>query len=358
MPDWTASMQRTYEYYVVDPLTWQDKELLTNVLTSTIDRDSTVETLGSASIDITELVGECYIRIYMVTNQNGVEEKFPLGTFLIQTPSSTFDGLIRNVSVDGYTPLIELKENSPPIGYYIPAKEENGVPTNVTDAAYRLTKENMRGQVVCPSSNIELSYDFIADTDDTWLSYLSDLLQNAKFKYDLDEMGRTIFVPEQDVNALQPVWEYTDDNSSILYPEISMSHDMYGIPNVVEVIYRDAKNNLTGIARNDDPDSPTSTVKRGREIVVRITDPELPGVPTQEQIDEYAKQMLQAYSEIEYSVAYTHAYCPVRVGDCVRLNYSRAGLNNVKAKVISQSISCTPEAPVSEVAVFTHKLWG
>ena len=44
------------------------------------------------------------------------------------------------------------------------------------------------------------------------------------------------------------------------------------------------------------------------------------------------------------------------MGDCVRLNYSRAGLTNVKAKVISQSIDCRPGCPVTETAVFTMNL--
>jgi hypothetical protein len=60
---------------------------------------------------------------------------------------------------------------------------------------------------------------------------------------------------------------------------------------------------------------------------------------------------------VQYSVSYTHGYCPVRVGDCVRLNYSKAGLINIKAKVTSQSIRCSTGCEVSETAVFTKKLW-
>ena len=66
---------------------------------------------------------------------------------------------------------------------------------------------------------------------------------------------------------------------------------------------------------------------------------------------------MRALSSIEYTVSYKHGYCPVRVGDCIRLNYARAGINNIKAKVISQSIECIPGCPVTEKAVFTTKLW-
>ena len=117
MADWSSSMQQSFEYYIVNPLTWKDVKLLDNVKSCTINRDSDSETLGSASFDITESIGECYIRTYLITSQNGVKEKHPLGTFLVQTPSSSFDGTAQAVSMDAYTPLLELKENPPPIGY-------------------------------------------------------------------------------------------------------------------------------------------------------------------------------------------------------------------------------------------------
>lgn len=71
MPDWTKSMQQTYEYYTVDPGTWKDVTKIETVTSCGIDRDSSVVTQGSASFDIGESLGECYIRVYLVTIQNG-----------------------------------------------------------------------------------------------------------------------------------------------------------------------------------------------------------------------------------------------------------------------------------------------
>ena len=81
------------------------------------------------------------------------------------------------------------------------------------------------------------------------------------------------------------------------------------------------------------------------------------GNPNQKRIQEYAENLLKELSSLEYTITYTHGYCPVRLGDCVRLNYERAGLKGIKAKVVSQSISCEPGCPVTEKAVFTNKLW-
>lgn len=352
MADWLSSMQQTFEYYTVDPGTWMDNTQITTVKSSSISRDSEAETLGSATIDVTDSLGECYIRIYLITIQNGIKEKFPLGTFLVQTPSSNFDGKSRSVSMDAYTPLLELKEKPTPLGYSL----FKGA--NIMDKAYELTQEHLRAPVVYTESDTILNYDFVSNSDDTWMTFISDLIANAKYTFDLDEMGRILYMPTQDVASLQPVWTYDDGNSSILYSDISMNHDLYGVPNVVEVVYSQNDDFYYERVVNDDPNSPTSTVSRGREIIHRVTDPDLVGIPTSSQVKEYAEQLLRNLSSVEYTVTYTHGYCPVRIGDCVLLDYKRSGLSNIKAKVISQSIKCEPGCPVTEKAVITSKLWG
>jgi hypothetical protein len=147
-----------------------------------------------------------------------------------------------------------------------------------------------------------------------------------------------------------------------------VDRDLYGVPNVVEIIYsKGFYDTDTGETRyylrlvNDDDNSPVSVQKRGREIVYREIDPSIAGVDgviaTSRAVENYAETLLKALSSVQYSIKYTHAYCPVRLGDCVRLNYARAGLVDIKAKVISQGIKCEPGCPVTEKAVFNAKLW-
>ena len=351
MPDWTKTMQQTFEYYIVDPGTWRDTRKINTVISSSITRDSTLETLGSASITIAESLGECYIRIYLITIQNGIREKHPLGTFLVQSPSYSFDGKIKNVTLDAYTPLLELKENPTPLGYSV-LKDEN-----ILDTAYRIVREQVRAPVIKPQKDEVLNTNFVANLNDTWITFIRDLIANADHSLALDDMGRIFFSPNQDTMSLQPIWTFDDSNSSILYPELSVDRDLYGIPNVVEVIYSNGNEYYYGKAVNDDPSSPISTVNRGRQITHRESNPSLLGSPNQDRIQEYAENLLKEMSSLEYTVTYTHGYCPVRIGDCVRLNYRRAGLNGIKAKVISQNIKCESGCPVTEKAVFTTELW-
>ena len=351
MVDWTKPMQQTFEYYVVSPETWKDSSQITDVTSCAIERDSTAETLGSASISVGNPISECYVRAYLVTIQNGITDKHPLGTFLVQTPSNKFDGRTSTITADAFTPLIELKENPPPLGYAI-AKD-----SNIMQMAYDLILDKVRAPVVEPKNETLLTFDFVSNTDDTWLTFLNDLIANAKYSFGLDEMGRVLFLPIQDMASLQPVWTYNDDNSSILYPDVTLEHDFYEVPNVVEVVYSNNDEYYFARVVNDDPSSITSTVNRGREVTHRETNPSISGTPIDTQIQEYAEQLLKNLSSVEYSITYSHGYCPVRIGDCVRLNYEAAGIKNVKAKVVSQSIECKTGCKVTEKAVFTTKLW-
>lgn len=349
--DWSESMEQSFEYYEIDPNTWKDIRKIENVKSCSIDRDESSDTLGSASISIIDTLGETYIRAYLLIRQNRNNFRVTLGTFLVQTPSSDFDGKNRNVTMDCYTPLLELKENPPPLGYTLMKGE------NIMERAYEICRENCRAPVVETKLEKVLEANFVSNTDDTWLVFLQDLLAQAKYKFYLDEEGKILFAPIQKLEQLKPVWTFNDDNSSILYPDINLEHDLYGIPNVVEVVCSTGTEMYTARVVNDDPNSPTSTVNRGREILYRETSPNIQGIPSTEQIDEYAESLLEELSSVEYQVSYKHGYCPVRVGDCVRLNYERADLKDVKAKVISQSINCETSCSVDETAVFTRKLW-
>ena len=353
MPDWTRSMRQTYEYYIVDPGTWLDKEQIQNVESCSITRDLGTDTLGSASLTCEDDYSDKYIRSYLITIQNGIREKTCLGTHLYETPGSKYTAARKSSDQDGYSPLIELKENLPPLGYSILEG------ANILTLGGRITREHVRAPVVLGESDSTLATSFVADTSDTYLSFLSDLISNADYEFALDELGRILFNKRQSLASMQPVWIYTDDNSSILYPELSVSRDLYGIPNVVEVVYS-PPNGSAMFARvvNDDPASEVSTVKRGREITYRETDPDVTEGITQQQLTAYARNLLKEKSSLEYTLTYRHGYAPVTVGDCVLLNYATAGLKYVKAKITRQVIKCTNGCPVDETAVFTKQLWG
>lgn len=353
MPDWTRSMKQTYSFYIVDPNTWKDKEKADLIESCTITRDLEADTLGSATIQSDMDFSDKYIRTYLETEQDGIKEKTCLGTHIFQSPSMNYRATRRSSSQDGYTPLIELSENFPPYGYSLRKGD------NILTIAKTLITEHGRAPVVETIANETLYDNFISNTSDTWLTFLNDLIRNADYHLGLDPDGTILFEKNQATDALTPIWMFNDDNSSILYPDVSVTRDLYGVPNSVEVVYSstDQVVPLVAYAINDSPSSLVSTVNRGRLVTYRDTSPDVVEGINQQQLDEYAKNRLKEMSSLEYTVTYKHGYCPVRLGDCVMLNYKQAGLNNVKAKVIRQTINCESGCTVEETSVFSKQLW-
>lgn len=362
--DWTASMQQTYEYYTVDPVTWMDINRVDSVMSSSINRDSKSETYGSSSLETTELLDECYIRTYMVAKQNGRDFKFPLGTYLYTTAADTYDGIVHRYSMTGYTPLIELTEKPVPLGYWI--KGRSGVmPGRDAEEVLRkisgIIKENSRCRIsISDSTRRFLINDYVAAPTENWLDIVKALITatyDAQYYIVVDPMGTVKLINNDDVEKTTAKYVFDDGNSSILLPNTSIQTEYFGIPNVVELIYNGRTGNFRSVVKNEDPSSIVSTVRRGREVVKRVFMTNTVNKETQEAIDARARELLENASTIEKTIAYSHGYCDVSVGDCVILNYKAANLTNIRAKVIAQSISCVPGCTVDETAVYTEKLW-
>lgn len=358
MPNWSQSMEQSFEYYLVDPVSWQDISLIKTVTGCTITRDLSNETLGSATLDADEDLNDKYVRVYMITKQRGIKEKFPLGTFLCETAKVDWDGMRSFRSYDCYTPLVELKEKPMPIGFTVKKGE------NLLTRSVALTQSGLRAPVIeAADSRIEMTLtgDFVAESADTYMSFVTDLLGTGNYSLGLDEMSRIIFMPKQELKSLQPVYDFSDDNSSLLQPQIGIEGELYDIPNVLEVIYSvpESSKTLTVVVKNTDTSSIVSIPNRGREIVRRDSSPNVADGITQELLELYAKNEMKQLSTIRYKVDYKHGFInTVRLGDCVRLDYKRAGLDGVNARITRQVIRCEAGCQVEETAIFTKQLWG
>ncbi len=352
MIDWKRSMQQTYEYFEVDPNTWGDRRKIDTIISSSVSFDLNSDTLATANVELTENVGEMYIRIYLVATQDGDTYRFCLGTYLIQTPNLKFDGKVNKISADAYSPLLELKEKYVPLGFSIaPA-------SHILETVSDICREVTRAPVIASTGGKIMEGLYLSEVGDTYMKFLTDALSVAQYRFDLDDTNRILFAPKQDNASLRPVWTFDDGNSSILYSDISMEKDLYGIPNVVEVLYSSNSGYMYSRVENNEEGNPLSIEGRGREIVHRDSNPSFSATPTQAVLDQYAEQLLRNLSTIESKITYKHGYCPVRIGDSVRLNYSKAGVNEVIAKVTSQKISCVPGCPVEETAVFSSSLYN
>lgn len=348
--DFTQPMSQTFEYWLVDPATWKDSSLIPNVLSASLEFDLESDTLGRATIETESPMGECYFRAYLVATQGSLTQRFPLGTYLVQTPTISFDGRARSCSMEAYTPLLELADDKPAIGYAIPKD------SNVLEVAAKLAGLHCRAPVLATESDKTITEDFVADPDDSWLDLLTDFLAKANHRFLVTPRGEVTFAPIRDANAMTATHTFDDSNSSILYPEVEEERDVYGVPNVYEVVYTNGSVTKRVEVTNSDPLSVLSYQQRGRYVRTRDTAPDVSDSPTTTELEVYAKRKLREESNLERTISYSHGYCGNVIGDAVRLSYSRAGLDT-RGIVTTQTITCEPGCKVEETAKYSQAFY-
>ena len=372
--DWTKSMQQTFEFYTVDPNNWYDDQKLENIISCDLTHDLTSDKRGNASITVTESLPESYIRTYLVVAQAGYMHKICLGTYLYMTSSDSFDGMKHNITMTGYTPMVELEEKLPPLGFHIIGitnRKHSGDAPMVTDAIKDIVTTYTRCEIENRTViQKPLLNDFVAGTNDNFLTVINNILNASSLQQyilTVDEWGTIIVKDKPVLEDAIPTYIYTDDNSSILLPSLDTNDDIYGIPNVVEVLYTGDKRlpAIRVIVKNEDPTSIVSIPARGRKIAKRFTITNIAApvndyseAAVRAQVTAQAERLLEAASTINKTISYSHGYCDVKVGDTVLINYERAGVTGIRAKVVSQRISCKPGCQVDEQAVYTKKLWN
>ena len=368
--DWTKSMKQTYEFYIVNPVSGSNVKKLDNVISASVSRDITTDTQVSGSIEYDGELDEEYVRIYLVAEQGDEIEKIPLITMLCQTPSTSFNGKRKTTSITGYSPLIELQSVYPPLGYTIPSTIMNPN-INLGELIPSVCEDNMRLKVLTMPQDDSmvmltkqvLAQPYVSDPSRSWFDLIQDLLGMVSYKARVDELGRTFFEKSQNIAQMSPLYTFDTSNSSILSSDISIDRDLYGIPNIIEVVVTLLDGTtISAVAVNDDRNSAASTVARGRKVVQRVINPENLGKLAndsygKERAQEYANELLEQASTLEYRISYKHGYCGNNIGECVRIDYPQAGISNEKAYVISQKIDCKTGCTVEETAILTKKLF-
>lgn len=346
MIDWTQPMAQTFEFCEVDPDTWQDARRLLEVKGCELSFDEGEDTGGHATFRTSEPLGEAYVRTYLVAEQEGQPRvRVPLGTFLAQTSSKSHDGASAEYSVEAYSPLLELADGLPPVGFSVAAGED--AMTAVAD----LATANGRAPVVRGSSSVALDKAWCAEPDESWLEFLNSLAAKAGVRLFPDEMGHVVFVASE-AAAMRPVRSFTDNEVSIVQAHISDETDLYGVPNRVEVVYSGDWGASVGAAVNGNPDSPTSTAARGRVLPFRETSPDVPDGLSGDALDAWlaaeARRLLGEKGAVARTCKYIRGYVPdVRIGSCVRLDLGSAGIH-ADAVVTAQSYDCSTGCQVTE----------
>ena len=141
--------------------------------------------------------------------------------------------------------------------------------------------------------------------------------------------------------SADPAAVFDPIGNDLIEPKIKVSQDWYNCPNVYMAVAGD----VTGIARDEDPESMFSVANRGREVWKRETGCAL---AANETVAEYALRKLKEAQHAKQKASYSRRFVPdVYPEDCVSMRYHAQGLDGIYT-VSSQSITLGYGARTSE----------
>ncbi len=318
--DWNKGYSSAWYGYVIDPTSWRETTRL-NITGGSIARE--IEGLReSADIDCVGYGNgpERWIRIYLDAKQGGTSEHIPVFTGLACSPARSIDGNYETNTLQCYSVLKPAQDILLPRGYYIPAW------TNGAEMVRELLTVTP-APVFIEGNAPSLTMSIIAEDGETHLSLAEKVLTAIGWRLRISGDGNITICQETEnesgsFDALQ--------NDSI-EPVLQIESDWYECPNV----FRAIQDELTAVARDDSPESPLSTVNRGREVWAEESSCDF---NSGESIAEYASRRLRELQAISVTASYDRRFDPnILAGDLVRLKYPRQGLDGLYT-VTSQRI--------------------
>lgn len=332
--DWSKGFSSRYYISILDRNTWRDIRRI-EIVGGSIKREAE-ELRESADIDCVNYseTTEQLIRVWLDARQNGASSHIPLFTGLATSPGKDINGTLVSNTLECYSVLKMAEDMLLPRGWYAPKGINGG----------ELIKDLLG---VIPGLSVSISENspgldsaIIAEEGENRLSMTDKILSSMAWRLRLDGYGNVYILP-YDRN---PVATFDSLNNDVLEPTLTVKHDWYNCPNVYRAVLDDAY----AVARDDDPDSPLSTISRGREIWFEDSTVYL---QENETLAEYADRMLKLEQRASITMSYDRRFDPsVNVSDVVRLGYAAQEISG-EYLVTSQTITLGYNAKTSEEVV-------
>src|SRR5690606_1109777 len=222
--------------------------------------------------------------------------EWPQGVFLLSTPNRDSDaaGVVRR-EVEAYDQL----------QVYVDDKVTDRFIATVGDR-YTDVVSGLLGAVSknITASELTLPYSMEWEPGTSKLTIINELL--AAINYDpvfFDEFGQAVVRPYQPPHERARAFVYRDDADGVILPEVSQKIDLFQVPNVfvLSVSNPEMGAPLRSVFVNDSPQSPTSTISRGRQIVEIRTEEEAADQATLDALAERAAiEASQVFEEVEF----------------------------------------------------------
>lgn len=330
--DFTKGYSSSYRIVKVDAASWTETEAINRVTSVSIthDIDSKAPRVDSADLEVDSMpMGECYVRVYMDCRQNGSRTSVPLGTFLLESTGSEGGAFSTWSTAEMWSVLKPADERILPVGWHA----QKGV-SSVAKAA-ELISECCEAPVIYDDGGPSLADNVVAEDDESYLKMAWTLLDDD-WVIVPDGYGRIRIFKDSEIHAIEP---------SEIIGTISEDWDLADIPNTITVTEKER----TATATNNDPDSPTSTVARGRIINGDGSGRR----KSNETLNMFARRLLKEQSKVTRTASYKREYrTDILCGSFVTLP-NKEGV----WRVITQSVDCKAGATVEETVERIEETW-
>lgn len=218
--------------------------------------------------------------------------------------------------LDCYDETVILKEDAFVERYYIPAGTRY-----LTAVQAILVSAGIERVLLEKEIETQIPVDREWDVGTSKLTIVNTLLEEINYNpIYCDGDGNMVIAGYKDPSATGAGYTYAADMLSVILPQLSVTQDFYNVPNVFIAISSnpDAKQDYRAVYVNDNPLSPLSTVRRGRNIVSKPY--KLDAVASQGELDAYIAKVAFEASRIYEEIEFTTALMPIHgSGDILEL---------------------------------------
>lgn len=331
--DWNKGFSAEYYISVVDRATWRDMRRI-EITGGSIKRSLTGlrESADINCVGYSE-ANEELIRVWLDTQQDGSSSHTPLFTGLASSPGRNINGKLETNTLQCYSVLKMAEDILLQRGWYAP---KDAIGANLVENLLKPIGAPMNIAANSPT----LTNAIISEDGETLLSMADKILDAITWRLYLDGRGEIHIGP---INK-EPVAVFDSLDNDILEPQLNVTYDWYGCPNVMMVVSGDA----SAVVRDDDPNSPFSTVNRKREIWAYESTSYL---NNEETLAQYAKRRLLENQRVNTEISYNRRFRPnIIASDVITLNYPEQRISG-NFVIESQTISLTHGATLSEEVI-------
>lgn len=232
-------------------------------------------------------------------------QEYPLGVFLLPSPARKVKGASVYREIAGYDLTQILLEDKFTSRYYLPAG------TMHTEAVKRIVNSAGLLNLAISASTTVLARDREYQPGTSKLDAINELLSECSYtSLWADATGRLRAASYVLPSLRHPDIGYLDDGQSCIIADSEGEElDIFAIPNVFVVTSSSPDGGeLSATYINDNPLSPTSTVKRHRQIVDYREISDIAGI---DELDAYVKRIAYAASSAYSTVSFDTPLIPI-----------------------------------------------